>query len=115
VLDQTGDNGFGVNVQTTATRVEYLHESLLWLKGEAAGARAVSKEESAMRAQPSGQAATVGETSMALRSGYSTDSGGTKKPRPVGRRRLKVMILAVANIFIAGGEAAVHGGYSAIA
>jgi hypothetical protein len=65
-----------------------------------------------MRAQPSGKAATVGETSMALRSGYSTDSGGTKKPRPVGRRQPDVMIRAVENIFIAGGEATVHGGYS---
>ncbi len=72
----------------------------------------MSKEESAMRAQPSEKAATVGETSEALRSGYSTDSEATKKPRPVGRRRLDVMIRAIANIFIAGEEAAVHGGYS---
>ena len=55
--------------------------------------------------------ATVGESATALRSGYSTDSEATKKPRPVGRRRLDVMIRAVENIFMAGGEAALHSGY----
>jgi hypothetical protein len=58
--------------------------------------------------------ATVGETSEALWSGYSTDSTVPRNLDLLDADGLDVMIRAAAHIFIAGGEAAAHGGYSGL-